>query len=210
QDLEDFDHTHVPFEQVVEALSPTRSLARHPLFQTSIGWEHDGGFSGVGLPGVECTALPAPTAVAKFDLYIAAGPEPDGGLRVSVEYAADLFDRDTARELGERLIRVLEQVTGAPETPVGYLTVLGSGEWGRVLGGFDDGPVAESVSFVDAFAVQVERAGSERAVDDGLGGLSYVELDEVSNRWARWLIGQGVGPEVGVVVCVDRSVELVV
>ncbi|WP_330095529.1 AMP-binding protein, partial [Nocardiopsis codii] len=63
---------------------------------------------------------------------------------------------------------------------------------------------------MDAFAVQVERAGSERAVDDGRGGLSYVELDEVSNRWARWLIGQGVGPEVGVVVCVDRSVELVV
>ncbi|MFD3689005.1 hypothetical protein ACFWTE_29810, partial [Nocardiopsis sp. NPDC058631] len=33
---------------------------------------------------------------------------------------------------------------------------LGVGEWERVLGGFNDVPVAELVSFVGAFCAQVE------------------------------------------------------
>ncbi|SEC50046.1 amino acid adenylation domain-containing protein [Rhodococcus pyridinivorans] len=56
----------------------------------------------------------------------------------------------------------------------------------------------------------VESAGDAVAVVEGSRSLSYRELDAVSSRWARWLIGRGVGPGDAVVVAVPRSLESVV
>ncbi|MEE2041797.1 condensation domain-containing protein, partial [Nocardiopsis sp. CT-R113] len=139
QDLEDFDHTHVPFEQVVEALSPTRSLARHPLFQTVVNWERNTEHLGVELADTGSTALPAPATTAKFDLSFGVGLHPDGGMRVSVEYAADLFDQETADTIGRRLLRVLEQVTADPRTRPSDLRLLDAEET-RVLLDQGQGP----------------------------------------------------------------------
>ena len=56
----------------------------------------------------------------------------------------------------------------------------------------------------------VESRGDAVAVVAAEGSLSYRELDEVSSRWARWLIGRGVGPGDAVVVAVPRSLLSVV
>jgi len=60
------------------------------------------------------------------------------------------------------------------------------------------------------FAAQLERGADEVAVVADDASLFFRELDERSNRLARLLIAQGVGPEVAVALLLGRSVDFVV
>ena len=67
-----------------------------------------------------------------------------------------------------------------------------------------------SLNLAQLFALQVERGADEVAVVGDAASVTFRELDERSNRLARLLIAQGVGPEVAVALWLDRSVEFVV
>ncbi|MFF1691680.1 MULTISPECIES: condensation domain-containing protein [unclassified Streptomyces] len=121
-DLEAYAHQDVPFDQLVEALNPNRSVARHPLFQVVLSF---GGAAhvGVDLPGLSGTARIAQMPVAKFDLglYLDERPSTDGspqGIAGVLEFPTDLFDRPTAQRLIDDLIALLEQVTENPDLTV--------------------------------------------------------------------------------------------
>src|SRR6185503_4088653 len=110
-DLEAYARQEIPFERLVEALNPERSLGRHPLFQVMLVLQNTPEGS-LQLPGLEVSRERSPTGGSKFDLVF-SGVErygPDGkphGLDLAVTYSADLFDVATAEALGERLLRVL-------------------------------------------------------------------------------------------------------
>ncbi|MEU5859486.1 amino acid adenylation domain-containing protein, partial [Nocardiopsis dassonvillei] len=199
-DLAAFDHAQVPFERVVEALRPSRSLARHPLFQVSVAWEEDGGYSGVELPGVEGVSVQVAEVAAKFDLFFGFGVDAAGGLRVSVVYSRDLFDRASACLLGERLVRVVEQVCADPDVAVQDLHILGAEEKHQILTEFNNAPGIEPRTFPALFEEWVARTPHAPALEGESQRLTYAELDARSNRVARWLVARGVGPEVPVVV----------
>ncbi|MEV7864490.1 condensation domain-containing protein, partial [Streptomyces hirsutus] len=136
-DLAGFAHQDLPFERLVEVLNPVRSMARHPLFQVMLTVQ-DQPRPTVELPGLEVGVETLPFGVAKFDLSIAltehTGPDgaPDGigGL---LEYAHDLFDRQTAEDLSTRFVRLLEQVAADPGVPVDEIDILTEGERHRML-----------------------------------------------------------------------------
>ncbi|MFC9909604.1 condensation domain-containing protein [Streptomyces sp. NPDC059862] len=122
-DLEAYAHQDVPFDRLVEALNPNRSVARHPLFQVVLSF---GGAARVSveLPGLSGTARIAQMPVAKFDLglYLDELPSADGspqGIGGVLEYPTDLFDRPTAQRLIDDLIELLAQVTENPDLTVG-------------------------------------------------------------------------------------------
>ncbi|RDI64983.1 non-ribosomal peptide synthetase [Nocardia pseudobrasiliensis] len=77
-------------------------------------------------------------------------------------------------------------------------------------GGVHRGELRDGVPVPELFAARVQKTPAGAAVVFGDVALSYAELDEVSSRWARYLIGLGVGPESVVAVMVPRSVELIV
>ncbi len=60
------------------------------------------------------------------------------------------------------------------------------------------------------FQRQASRFPSRVAVECDGQCLTYQELNERANRLAHYLQRLGVGPDVGVGVCVDRSLELVI
>ncbi|MEU1050930.1 condensation domain-containing protein, partial [Streptomyces sp. NPDC005897] len=132
-DLAAYDHQDVPFERLVDALNPERSLGRHPLFQVSLtvdGSDRQDALDAVGqLPGLAVTGHPVSTRAAKFDLSFVVEERPgDGagpaGLRGAVEFRTDLFDRRTADTVAERFVRVLTAVAERPSARIGEVDVL--------------------------------------------------------------------------------------
>ncbi|MGI8332310.1 amino acid adenylation domain-containing protein [Actinomadura scrupuli] len=128
-DLAAYAHQEVPFERLVETLKPARSLARHPLFQVMITLQNNP-VASVDLPGVTVGVEPVDAGIAKFDLeFLFEEPRSgSGGLAGTIEYAADLFDRETAERLAGWLELLLAAVVADPDVTLGGIELPGADE----------------------------------------------------------------------------------
>ncbi|MGW2130387.1 amino acid adenylation domain-containing protein [Streptomyces coelicoflavus] len=215
-----YAHQDVPFERLVEVLNPTRSLARHPLFQTMLMWNNNddrlASEAAGDLGGLTAETLPLGTRVAKYDLTLALKEAytADGGadgLHGHLEFATDLYDRSTAENLVERFTRVLRTVVERPETSVAEVDVMAPGERERVLGEWNDSDrEVPDVTLTRLLADRVAVSPEACALVFGDLALSYEELNARANRLAHWLVERGAGPERLVAVPLPRSVDLVV
>ncbi|WP_369147661.1 amino acid adenylation domain-containing protein [Streptomyces sp. R44] len=210
-----FAHQDVPFEKLVEELSPTRSMARQPLFQVVLTLQNTES-AQLELPGLRADRMPTGLVLGKFDLdlNLSEAFDADGapaGLRGVLLAAADLFDAQSVRRIAGWLLQVLETVTAQPETRLSAVDVMGADERRLLLEEWNETPVeVASSTLPELFAAQVVRTPDAVAlVFEGVE-LSYAELDARANRLARLLVGRGVGPESVVAVLMERGVELVV
>ncbi|MEV4583396.1 amino acid adenylation domain-containing protein, partial [Nonomuraea jabiensis] len=209
-----FAHQDVPFERLVEELTPSRSLARHPLFQV-VFTKQDTVEAVLDLPDVEVSGMPAGLSSAKFDLDVLVGESFDdrgapAGVSCSVTVAADLFDAATARRIAERWVRVLEAVTADPGLRLGAVDVAGPAERDLVLRKWN-GTAADvpASSVAELFEAQAARTPDAVAVACDGAETSYAELDAKANRLAGYLAAQGVGPQSVVGLCLPRGVDAV-
>ncbi|WP_324195191.1 non-ribosomal peptide synthase/polyketide synthase [Nocardia puris] len=215
-DLAAFEHGAVPFEQVVEAVGPPRSQARHPLFQVLLSVD-DTGDIGVELPGMSVSVGTLDVGVTKFDLQltVTAGSAGAGlgegtapaGIPAELSYATDLFDASTVAGLASRFVRVLTALTGDREAIVGELPLLDAEELRAAIAPEPTPAVAETV--LSAFEAQVRRTPDAAAVVEGNRALTYAEFAGRVNRLARHLAANGVGPESLVVLGMRRGTEFV-
>ena len=213
-DLGAFAHQDVPFEYLVDALGPERSLARHPLFQVMLAFENVPA-AVWDLPGLAVVGVPAAAGAAKFDLSFSLRERRDdagvpAGLDGGLSYAADLFDAVTAQVIAARLVRVLGQVAADPGIAVSRVEIVDAAERQRLLTEWNDSAVpVRGETVAGLFGVQAARVPDAVAVVCGDEVWSYRELDERSSRLARYLIGAGAGPEAVVAVAVERSAVMV-
>jgi hypothetical protein len=120
-----FAHQDIPFEQVVEAINPARSLARNPLFQVLVAFNSNLADTSIGLPGIPTQPERVSLDIAKFDLSFNLREEfgLDGdplGVEGELQYSTDLFDERTIVEIGERLHRVLAAMVADRGQPAGH------------------------------------------------------------------------------------------
>ncbi|MFI1016710.1 amino acid adenylation domain-containing protein [Streptomyces sp. NPDC020965] len=205
-DLAAFDHQDVPFEKLVEAVNPARSLARHPLFQVMVVYLAAGG-DDVGLPGLRGAREDVGQTTAKFDLSFDFVERPGGGGADGVlEYSTDLFDAATARSFAERLLRVLRAVAADPGVRIGRIDVLGDAERHRTLVEWNDRPAPAGPTTVPALFEQQVRLSPEApaVASDGIA-LTFAELNAEANRLARLLVAYGAGPERIVALALPRT-----
>ncbi|MGW5153257.1 amino acid adenylation domain-containing protein, partial [Rhodococcus koreensis] len=214
-DLEAFSHVDVPFEQLVDAINPTRSTAFHPLFQVALALQNLQ-TPTLELPGLEVSALDIESPIAKFDLNFVLGERHDedgnpAGLDLELGYAKDLFDADTALRIGESYLRVLTGLACDPRIPVGDLDLLGDDTRLRLLAQ-SHGATRDTVhpTLTGLLDEQVRATPDAPAVLWRDTTLTYAEFDARVNRLARRLIGDGVGPDVVVAVEIPRSLDLLV
>ncbi|MFJ6618953.1 condensation domain-containing protein [Kitasatospora sp. NPDC091335] len=114
--VEAYAHQDVPFERLVQELRPERDLGQHPLFTVMFQLEDPPSLPS-GLPGLKVNDHQIPNEVAKFDIEVSLT---DLGDRLTgvIRYAADLFERDTVRQLAEGFTALLDHLVGAPERPI--------------------------------------------------------------------------------------------
>ncbi|MGP9023157.1 amino acid adenylation domain-containing protein [Streptomyces sp. BR1] len=214
-DLEAYEHQDVPFERVVEALNPERSLARHPLFQVMMTLESGEG-PAFALPGVVCAEQPVGWDVAKFDLTVDFHERRDAdgapaGITGALEYATDLFDQETATGVAVALARVLEQLTADPARSATLADPLSEEQRHQVLSGWNDtaAPVPEQ-TLPELFEAQAARTPDATALVFRDTSLSFAELNTRANSLAHRLVAHGVGAEDLVALALPRSAESVV
>ena len=144
-----------------------------------------------------------------YPLSLAAVP--GERLRLRLEYRPDLFDRESAETLGKRLIRLLELSVAQPDRAIGRLDILDAAERQTLLCDWNDTARALPVATLpELFSAQAARSPEAVAVVFGEQRLSYAALDARANQLAHHLRRLGVGPEVVVGLCVERSLEMLV
>ncbi|MET0401982.1 MAG: amino acid adenylation domain-containing protein, partial [Cystobacter sp.] len=209
--LDAYAHQHVPFEKIVEVVKPARDLSRSPLVQVMFSLENVPE-ARTSLSGLSLEPLELDTGSARFDLSLSVMPRPEG-LALTYEYNTDLFDRSTLERMHGHLETLLTAAVRAPHTRLGALDLLTGGELRRLLD-FEPGPSREAssgaTSFVGLFERQVALRPDALALRQGARDLSYEELNTRANQLAHVLRARGVGPEILVAVCLERSVEAVV
>lgn len=209
QALAAYDNQDLPFERLVELLNPDRSTAYHPFFQVMLAWQPP--VPDLELPGLHVQAEKLETSTAKFDLFFDLVPNSAGGAQCRLEYATDLFDRDTVQAIAHRFVRVLAQLADEPVRRIGGIDVLDAAERDRLLTQFNDNATAVSeLTIPQLFEDQVARTPHAPAIVCDGRTLTYRELDDQANQVAWELIRRGVGPEDLVVLALPRTQDLVV
>ncbi|QFR96865.1 amino acid adenylation domain-containing protein [Streptomyces tsukubensis] len=210
-----YAHQDVPFEYLVELLNPRRSAAHHPLFQVMLAL-HNVPSAEFDLPDVRVSGEPVTMDVSRVDLAVSMAERHDrtgrpDGITGTVEYSADMFDRDTVDVLMARWERLLRSVADAPDRRISQIDLLTDAERTRLLAA-GTGTTVEvpAATLPDLFAARVARHPDAVAVVAGGDTLSYRDLDVRANRLAHWLIEQGVAREKLVALALGRSVELAV
>ncbi|ATL25759.1 Siderophore biosynthesis non-ribosomal peptide synthetase modules, Bacillibactin synthetase component F [Streptomyces formicae] len=214
-DLDAYAHQDVPFEHLVEAVNPERTLAHHPLFQVMLAWQQAFN-SGLDLPGLSAEGSLAATGTARMDLVLSvtelhAADGAPAGVGGVVEYSTDIFDHDTVHALTERLGRLMTAVVADPDLPVREVVLLSEEERRQAVSLWND--TAHEVpptSLAELFEAQAARTPDETAVIFQDARLTYDELNSRADALACHLVGQGAGPEQVVALKLPRSAEMVV
>ncbi|HEY0604587.1 MAG TPA: condensation domain-containing protein, partial [Herpetosiphonaceae bacterium] len=208
--LDAYAHQNVPFEQLVEVLRPERDPSRPPLFQVMFALQNlpQGTHE---LPELTIMPLRPEGGSSKFDLMLGLAVTP-AGLRGTIEYCTDLFDRTTIQRMIRHFAVLLEQIGSAPERRIAELALLTPEERHELLIEWNTHAVAEPThqSVHNLIAVQAERTPDALAVISGDAALTYAELNARANQLAHLLRAQGVGPDVPVALCLPRSLDQIV
>ncbi|WP_424188004.1 amino acid adenylation domain-containing protein [Actinokineospora sp. G85] len=211
-DLAAYACQDVPFERLVEVLNPARSLARHPLFQVMLAFQSMPA-DALSLGGLEVGPAQTGPGGAKFDLsFDLLEVEGADGLSGVLEYRADLFDAATARNMADRLVRLLSAVAQDPGQSIGRVDLLTGAERERVLRDWNDTalPFDDPRTLPELFAAQARETPDATALVFGEVGYTFAELDAKANQLAHELRARGAGPEKVVALLLPRTAETVV
>ncbi len=204
-----FAHQDCPFDKVVAEIAPERDLSRQPLCQVAITLQNVPELQ-LEAAGLTAQLVPPSRVTSKFDLTLSLR-ESEGGLEATFEYATDLFDAETVSRFASHWTRILEQVAEDPARPISSLELMDRDEralvvehWNATDTYFEPGLVQ------DLIAAKCRETPEAIALSFAGASTTYGELAVRSDRLAALLQEHGVGPEVIVGICLERSVEMVV
>ncbi|MBI1890864.1 MAG: non-ribosomal peptide synthase/polyketide synthase [Burkholderiales bacterium] len=200
-----YEHSGVPFDVVVDAVQPERSLGVPPIFQVMFRLHNHKTGHGITFSGVETERINIETDSAKLDLNFSL-IETDGCMEGVIEYATDLFSEKTVRRIARHFQLLLESAMAEPQSAVERLNLLSKEEFELVeKWNSTDVPYPQDECVYQLFEKSVERVPQKIAYVMGDTRLTYTELNQRANRLAYYLLSKGVGSEVRVGVSTGRD-----
>jgi natural product biosynthesis luciferase-like monooxygenase protein/amino acid adenylation domain-containing protein len=201
-----YAHQDLPFERLVEELRVERDPSRSPVFQVMFTLNEP---RVMEFPGLEVDMLAAGTSTAKFDLMLFAWDTGDG-FSCAWEYATDLFEPGTIERLAGHFATLLAGAVAEPDRAVSALPILTEEERRQVVDGWNRQGASAGTTLHAAIEDQAARTPSAVALSFEGRTMTYNELNRRANQLAHRLRRHGVGPEVRVGICMERSPEMVI
>ena len=203
-------HQDVPFEHVVSALNPARSVSHNPLFQVM--------FQLLVAPaeepelgGLTVTPIAQETRDSQFDLCLDL-LEADGMVTGIFEYNTDLFDGSTIERMSRHFENLLNAVIAGPSTAILGLDLAGEAERRQVVFDFNAPHFAEPVAACvhELFERQAASSPESPAIVFEDQQLTYGKLNAEANRLAHHLRSFGAGPGTLVGLLLERDASVIV
>src|SRR5712692_354336 len=203
-------HQALPFEMLVKEIAPRRDLSRNPLFQVLFALQNTP-MPTIALSGISLSPVDFSPRTIVFDLTLSM-EETEQGLVGTFEYATDLFDTATIVRMAGHFKTMLEGIVSNPEQQISDLPLLTPSEWQQAVVEWNASKAEypRNACLHQLFEAQVERTREATAIVFEGESLIYRELNRRANRLAHYLQKLGVGPEVPVGICMERSMEMVV
>ncbi|MUG94288.1 amino acid adenylation domain-containing protein [Scytonema sp. UIC 10036] len=207
--LSAYEHQDYPFAELLNQLNLPRDNSRSPLVSVSFNLEP---------PAIvpeffqlEISLFPQAVNFKDRDLHLNV-IEIAGELFIECDYNTDLFDADTINRWLSHFQTLLEAVVTEPKQHLRELPLLNENQRHQLLVEWNNTetnyPCDQTIH--QLFEAQVERTPDATAVIFGDRQLSYAQLNLKANQLAHYLHTLGVGPEVLVGICVERSLDMVV
>ncbi|MHC5675049.1 non-ribosomal peptide synthetase [Nostoc sp.] len=208
--LSAYAHQDLPFEKLVEELQPERNLSHSPLFQVMFAF-HNTPRELWEVPGLTITPLKVHSGAAKFDLTLDL-EETSSGIKGGIEYNTDLFDATTIARMVGHFQTLLQGIVANPEQQISDLPLLTPAEQHQLLVEWNNTQTDYDLSqcLHQLFEAQVERSPDAVAVVFEDQQLTYNDLNQRANQLAHYLQQLGVGAEVLVGICVERSLDMII
>jgi amino acid adenylation domain-containing protein len=207
--LNAYAHQELPFERLVEALNPERTLSYSPIFQSQFVF-HNNPESNFLLDGLEVGWLPPDREVTKFDLSLSLY-EDNGEIKGGLVYNSALYEPATI----ERMVGHWRVLVGAaihqPDAPIATLPLLTEPEEYELLVAWNQSHLTiPALPLHECIHAQVQRSPTATALVCEGESLTYAEWERHANQVAHALIAHGVKPESRVALFADRSLAWMV
>jgi hypothetical protein len=132
-------------------------------------------------------------------------------LTLCYEYRSGAFSGELVSQVAEHVNALLRALMQSTQRALGTLPMLGEVEAAATLRRAQGVSAPVTPGRLEArFVAQVRATPHQRAVEFGAASLTYAALNARANQLAHRLRALGVGPNVLVGLCVERSLELVV
>ncbi|OBK63352.1 non-ribosomal peptide synthetase [Mycobacterium colombiense] len=219
-----YAHQDLPFDRVVDSVSPVRSLSRNPLFQVVVHVrDHlsatrviEAAAPGSGEQDTVCTSLDPVFDMAHADLsvnFFGTDGSGDIGYNCNVIYRTELYARTTIERMAEWLARALTEFADDIDQTLRDVRLIDAAEQHRILQDWSRGeqPPHDRSRTIPELLEPSRTWGTDRvAVRCGEQSIDYPALHRRSDNLAALLVKNGVGPGSLVGLSTRRSIELVV
>ncbi|MEH2398834.1 MAG: amino acid adenylation domain-containing protein [Nostoc sp.] len=208
--LDAYDHQQFTFGSLVKKLVLPRDSSRIPLVPIIFNVDQALESDQLSFIDLEVEFFSNPRTFENFELFINA-TELHGELILECQYNTNLFDADTIRRRMAEFETLLLGIVANPNQSIAKLPILPAVEQ-QLLATWNNTQIAypQDICIHQLFETQVEKTPDAIAVVFEEELISYRELNLRANQLAHYLQSLGVGSEVLVGLCVERSLEMVV
>ncbi|MCZ4351939.1 amino acid adenylation domain-containing protein [Roseovarius aestuarii] len=202
-----FANADLPFENLVKALRPDRSLSHAPLFQ--VMFTLDGADAALpDWPGLTTQEMQIDLGVTKYDLTLQLRERDEGGFDGSFEYSTDLFEPETIDHLARVFVHLLGGLVNAPDCPIGEIPLMGSADVAQLCDVWGQGAPQPPYDATVLHAIEAAAGNTP----DAPAILFECETWSFEQLYTRaQAIGAALGPVQGerVLLCLERTPQMI-
>ena len=207
--LDALSNKDLPFEKLVEMLHPERSLNHHPIFQVMFA------FQNFPMPsddtaGLKINPMVMDRGATEFELSLYMWEEGDE-LKGVFEYSDEIFADETIGRLAGHFENLVRSLTEDPLRPVQHVGILTEAEKALILDQWNDNQLAypNDRCLHELFDLQAGKTPDAVAVVHDKERISFKELKKRTDQLAEQLDLLGIGPDVLVGICLERSIDMI-
>ncbi|HEX2868126.1 MAG TPA: amino acid adenylation domain-containing protein, partial [Ignavibacteriales bacterium] len=210
--LEAYTYQDLPFEMLVEALEPERTLSHSPIFQVMFALENAPVEEYEFTSDLRLFPHEVHSMTSKFDLTLFISEKSEDEISMAFEYSTDLFEKETIERMFRYYTAILERVLMDCDLVVSQIPLLSHEEEKAVLKKIAEAHTAK-FSFSEMLPEAFEKTASLKRDSTALvfmeNNITFDELNSRSNMLAHYLIERGIGPETVVGIALKKSPELI-